>query len=419
MTDSQVRLGAVMSVVLLVLAAVIYLMPAKKDASDEDKAATADVWSFEEDDVQKLTVHASDHDVVLSRADNGWEVDEPYEDRAEMWTVRSLVADLARAKKAVPITASDPEKFGVGAKPEATIEVELKDGRKLPLVIGKKTPIGDKTYAKLASGAIVALGVDVHDKLLADPMTFRDHHMVKFDPKLVAGVTIQSDLGTLDVSRQGDEWWSKGFTRADDQKVEDLILALLDVRFDEFAPIDLLAQLGKPAYLVTVKLTTGDPVVMRFDAPSQQGTLAAVDAGNIGFVNTGSLEFLKQGPKDIGDPDAFPFEPSTVDKVVVSLGSSKWSLERNPTGWKRDGNDEPKGGDALATLDKAKIYYRRDPVPPVGTVWGTVTLTTAGKDRVVECGDLLDDKRVCRDRAGGETYLVPQDQLDSVGKFFE
>jgi hypothetical protein len=418
MTDTQVRLGMVMSAVLLVLAAILWFVP-KKQEEEGDKAATADVWSFAEEDVQRLTVHARDHDLVLARSDDGWTVEEPYEDRAEMWTVRSLVADLARAKKAVPVNASDPEKFGLGSTPEATLEVELKDGKKLPLTIGKSAPIGSKTYAKLPDGAIVALTVDVHDRLLADPDTFRDHHMVKFDPKLVSGVRIESELGTLDVSRKDDAWWSKGFTRADPQKVEDLILSLLDVRFDEFAPIDLLAQLGKPAFLVTVTLSSGDPVVLRFDSPSQQGTLAAVDGGKIGFVSTSAVEFLKQGPKDVGDPDAFPFEQQTLDKAVVQLGSGKWTLERSDTGWKRDGADEPKGSDALALLGKIKVSYRREPVGPLGAPWGTVSLTTAGKETVIECGDVLEDKRICRDRAGGETYLVPAADLDSVAKFFQ
>jgi hypothetical protein len=418
MTDSQVRLGVGMSMVLLVLAALLYFAPQKSE-EPVDEAATEAVWSFAEDDVERLTVHAAGYDLVLARSDDGWSVEEPYQDRAETWPVRSLVADLARVKKATPIHSTNADNFGVGVQPEATIEVELKDGRKLPLTIGKPTPVGGKTYAKLSSGAIVALGVDIHDRLLDDPASFRDHHLVKFDPKQVAGVRIESDLGTLDLRREGAAWWSEGFTRADAQKVEELVLSLLDLRFEVFAPVDLLAQMPKPAFTATIRMASGDPIVVRFDVPSDQGTLAAVEAGPVGFVNTGAVAFLRQGPKDVGDAEAFAFDPSTVEALAVSLGGQVWSLKRSGNGWTRDGKDEPKGAEALAALDRAKIAYRREPVPPVGAVWGTVTATVGEVTQVVECGGPLEDKRICRDRAGGATYLVPQAQLDAIARVFE
>lgn len=408
MDPRQARQLLVLTTVLVGLVATLTFWEAPD--APADPAATAEVWAVEADAVVRVEVDRRDDRLVLQREGERWRVLEPFEADADPGEVAELLDALAAVRRGVPIPADEPADFGLGADPVARVAVVLEGGAREALVVGDPAPVDHRTYVQGADGGVVAVDGRPSDLLTQSASWFRDHRILRFQPEDVRRVTLSGPEGTLTVHGQGRRWWLDGFARADADAVDDLVMGLLDLRFDTFDDVGDPPE--PPVRTALVELEGGEPVRLLVGEPGPGGTPVWTHDGREGRALTAALALLGQGPTDLGDDQAFPLDVHDADAVIVTRGGRRWEARRQGFEWSAGEAAADAVRGAVDRLAAAGIHYRREPVPAVTDTWATVEVHDGGETWTVDVGQVLDDTwRVARDRDGGEPYLVPLDDL--------
>lgn len=413
MQEAQLRLGTIMVVVLLVVSLIVRFWEPEEAPADEN--ATAQVWKVDAEQVDKIALDRPEGKILFARDGDAWRVVEPYQALADDAVVSDLASDLERVEFGYPVDGADPAKLGLGEPPVARVVLTLKDQSTRELVIGNKAVDKRKTYVRLADGSVVAVAADV-SALGLRPDEFRDRNVMRFKIPEVTSVVIAGPEGTLDLSKKDNRWWLGGFSRADDRRVEDLLLALLDLRFDQIGDASLV-PITDGFFDVTVTLQDGTTKVLHADMPTAKDEPVAISAegGLTGRVTGEVIAFLGQGPPDVGDPAAFPVDVTAATQVDVTLGGSSLTITRKDDLWQVDGKEDPRVDRLLAALSDSSVHYRAASVPAATEKYGSIHAVLGVGERTYDVYQLVDESfRVVQDEGGGGPYLVPADQVDAI-----
>jgi hypothetical protein len=408
MDSTQTRILVVLAVLLGVVGAALYLQGDRDPAEAADPEATAEVWSLDEDEIRAVRVERGAGALHLEQVDGAWQLREPLDAPADADQARDLVTALAQVERGIPVDVPDEqaEDFGLGPSPDATVTVTTADGAEHTLVVGQRAPVGFRTYVRSADGGIAAINGDLSRLVQAEAARYRDRHVLRFDPAEVRDVRISSAEGELHVSGSGKVWWLDGFTRADADKVDDLVVGLLELRFDQIE--DAPAEVTEPAYEVAVTLEGGAVAELAVEEPAEGATAARVSTGDgrAGTVWADSLALLGQGPTDLGWRTAFGVRPEVADTVTFAAPDYRVEARRNGPEWTAEGRDAGRVHDGVSALSRAAIAYRRDP-PARPEAEYTVTVTEGDLSWSVEVGPVRPDgSRAAVVAEGGEPFLI-------------
>ncbi len=419
MEQSQTRLMGVLAAALATVTAALWWWETPE--TDADPNATVPIWSIAAEDLVRIEVVRTGGRLVLESTDSGWVVTEPERFDADPGQVRTLATALASIESGIPIHAADPSEFGLGDPPTATVTVTPRGGVPQTLTFGAEAPVGWSTYARTAGGEVVAVPGKPLSDLTAGIEQFRDRRVLTFGVDSVRAVTLTSSEGTLTV--RGDErgeqaagappldWWLEGFTRADPDRVDDLVSGLLLLRFDEI--LSHAPPLAEPTASVIVK-TTERTWTVRV-GPSDGGlSPVEVEGGSVGLVLTDALRILGMGPTDLGDSRAFPYDPDSTDRIEILSGEKHWLTVRNGPAWEVDGVESIGAAEVALAVDHALVAYTREPVPPADRVALSVIVGQGPWRRQVDLGPKVGDLAVARDVAGGTPYRVPEEDLTAI-----
>jgi hypothetical protein len=422
MDQTQTRWMGVLATLLGLVTAALWWFDAP-GVDEDDPNAVVEIWKLEADDLARIDIARADGRVVLAREGERWRVVEPETFDADPDRVRGLVSALTSIERGVPIEGDDPEEFGLGASPVATVTVTPREGEARTLVFGNVAPVGWSTYAKTADGRLVAVPGRPQDDLTAGTEHWRDRRIFQFDPADVTAVTLTGPEGTLTVrgvpradppeGTPPRSWWLEGFTRADPDVVDDLVTGLLMLRFEEITP--QAPVLENP--LRTARIETTDAVwTLRVGESDGSFAPAEVEGGLSGTVLGDALAVLGMGPGDLGDSRAFPYDPDHTDRIEIAAGDRRWIAIRNGSAWEIDGEVSQLASDVASAVDGAAIAYTREPVPPPATIAFSVILGEGKGQSRVDVGPAGGELATARDAAGGESYRVPEQDLAALRK---
>ncbi len=412
MQDAQLRWMVGLSLLVLVLVAALGYAPGGgEDPVDPD--ATGVVWELPDiGAVTRIEREVSGERLVLVRGPDGWTVEAPTPAEADDFVVERLLDDFREMDRGIPIDVGpgDAEAFGLGDPPAARVRLTLTDGRTLEADYGEPAPVGWRTYARDRDGRVVAVGGQ-SDLLFKPASAFRDHRLFDFDPAAVRRVTLVDPPHTLSVSGEGRRWWVDGFTRADPDRVDDLVMGLLDLRFDRILDVDPVAE---PRIRVEVELADGAVHTLRVGERTPMGTLVTSPRAT-GVVFPESLALLKMGPTDVGDRQAIPIDLERDTRVRVEAGGRSWEATRDGREWHSADLDADATRDRLARLAAAQIAYTLDPVEPPEEIVATVTVWRGEERRTVRIGPERDDGfHHAVDADGGAPYRVRAAELSGL-----
>jgi hypothetical protein len=394
-----------LSLVVLAIMAVLAMDP------PDDVDANATVPVLELSDLSRVTalqITRPDDAVALQRDGDGWVLTGDNGGAADLNSVERLLDDLREGAHGVPLT--DPSPLGeYGLDPAvASVVITLEGGATLEAVYGDETPVGWGTYA-LIDGTVVTVDAKPGELLAQARGQFLDRSVLQFAPERVRSVTLSSAAGTLHVFGQGKHWWLEGFSRADPNKVDDLIMGLLDLRFDQVMPA--LEPVETPQVDVRVKLEDGTTHVLAAGEETPMGV--RVDAGMArGMVYGPSLALLGQGPTDVADRSLIPFDGIWDDQVELRQGQRHFTAVRENALWRAEGIDDAEVGGILRRLGSVQIVYGPEPVAPPARVWMTASVSRGADIVAVDIGPDRDDGfRHVVDRAGGQPYRIQSADL--------
>jgi hypothetical protein len=407
MERTQVNTMLVLSAVMLFIGLLLTFWEPAEDPWDE--TATEVVWSVVASEVTSVFITRPETSLRLELRDDEWHLTEPIAYRANALVVEQLVEGLAALKVGIAVRdegqASD---FGLGSDPVARVTLTLRDGTSATLDVGREAPIGNRMYVRPEGGSVVAVQGRPPDALVMEVQELQDERVFRFAPGKVRALSLASPEGTLRVSGEGLDWWMRGFSRADPDRVDDLVLGLLDLRVIGFYSEPTV--IATPSRVVTVTLEDGQEHELVVGQSTAGGVLAQLPTGAMALLDAQQIALLGQGPPDIGVQ--YPLNTQEADDVKILGGNQPWHAEREEDGWKRSGFIDPEAASVLASLSSVQMVYRRESAPALSEVWATMQVQVGPRVQEVQIGQVVEEAfRVARFKNGGEPFRLQRSEL--------
>jgi virulence-associated protein VagC len=277
--------------VLLVLVGGFYYLYEVRWAPERERAESRKgrVFTAEAADVSALELRRPDNTVTATREGESWRLTAPVAARGNKGAIEETLTTILTAKmdreiEAKPASLAD---FGLD-KPAAQVTLTLKDGKRVGLDLGAKSPTGVWVYAREHDKpAVFVLSDSVLREATRPVADFRDRTILAFERRDVTGVEIVTEGETIAIEPSGERWriTRPAARAADTTEMNDLLEKLATAKVKEFVaeapssrqayglerPLRLSVHTGKDKDRVTRTLLVG-----RAD-PEKKGVYAMRD----------------------------------------------------------------------------------------------------------------------------------------------
>ena len=344
-------------VLLIVTAAVFaYLFLVERNAPNTADAAreAQNVLNFSRDKINGITIQNGDDKIDIRRHDDKWRLEMPIKDQADATAVNGLLADLENWQKDATISAKEMEAdkskladYGL-AQPKLRLKLS---GEKVPPEIwfGKEAALEGKMYVRFANSKETFLvNQSVKKAIEKKPEEFRDRKLTDLIMAQVVRAVLKTPAGEMELQKAGDHWdiVKPLHTRADDQKVSDLIAQVTTARIQQFAADDKgdLHPYGLAEPRGSITLFTQDDKAGAAGQTLQVGTVPEKDKDQVyvrfpsrGFVYTLPKkieQILNTKPDDLRDRHLVRIDTKVLDRVTIDApAKGKTVLARKDDNW--------------------------------------------------------------------------------------
>ena len=267
---------AVLAVVLLALGTFYYVYEIRGGPERAKiEAQKGRLWTVDAADVDEMELKRGAEAVTLKRESDGWRLLVPVTARGDRSRVDETLTTLttARVDREIESAPTRLDQYGLD-KPAAAVTLRLKDGRRLELQLGAKSPTGVWVYAREAGKAAVFVVSDTVLRDVTRPLSeFRDKTVLAFGARQVTAFEVVTREGTLAVEQVDGRW---RLTRpvalaADTETVTAFLDKLQSTRIKEFVaespkslvpyglerPIRVSIRTGRDKDRVTASLLIG------------------------------------------------------------------------------------------------------------------------------------------------------------------
>jgi hypothetical protein len=214
------------------------------------------ILHFVRDDVDRLDLSTPTATASLSRTDDDWRFEAPWEARSDTGTVDSLLTRLDTARMLALVESEDAalESYGL-AEPRATIEIGA-GSTTASLLIGAEAE-GGSVYARdLSRPLVFTVDASLADDLLRPPEAYRRTELLTLGPLTSRRIEIARGDSRLVLAKSADEpaVWQRlepAPGEVDQPTVTDLLTALIGLRADRFVGDADAAGLDTPEAVIT------------------------------------------------------------------------------------------------------------------------------------------------------------------------
>ncbi len=200
---------AVLAIVLVALGGFYYLYEIKGGPGREKASAQKGrLWTVEATEVTEAKLTRGSETVRLKREGDAWQLLEPVRARGDRGRIDETLVTLttARIDREIAGAPAQVAEFGLDT-PAAEVTLTLKDGRRLGLALGGKSPTGSWVYAREAQKpAVFVLAEGVLRDATRPLADFRDKTLLAFDQKSVSSFTVATRDETLAVEQTDGKW---------------------------------------------------------------------------------------------------------------------------------------------------------------------------------------------------------------------
>jgi hypothetical protein len=226
------------------------------------------IVDFKEEDISRIALHGPDGDVLLTKADGNWTIQQPASYRADGNAVRAMLTALhnLRATDFASDAPSDADlaTYGLDAPPRQLL-LTTADGTEVRLLVGKETDQG--LYLKTADRPTTfVVGKWASRDLSKGVGDLRDKTVLSFDPGAVTAIEVtHADGGHFALHSADGKWSLEGSDQAVNAAAVDGFVSALSrlsgsqVLADQAAD---LAPYGLAAPAVTIAVKGKDDVLI-------------------------------------------------------------------------------------------------------------------------------------------------------------
>lgn len=273
------------TIILLVLStaalALVALVEREQPSTAEAAEKSRLVADWPAESISRIEITNAAGRIVLAQSDGGWEVREPFVDRADPAEVREILKLAGETPVLERIPADEvrrkSELKSFGLDPGAAVQVVFRDaaGRELSLLIGEASAYEESAYVRESGDpgrADVLVARTSARTLVAQAASeFRDPKVVGMEPGSLQRLRVEPAEGrpvVLVAAPLGEEARARGERplwsivepvqeRADQEVIDRLLAGLFGARAESFLE-DLPAQSGSPVARITLTSDAGD-----------------------------------------------------------------------------------------------------------------------------------------------------------------
>jgi len=238
------------TLVLFVIAAgvfaYLFFVERNRHGTEEATRQAQNVVNFSRDKVNGIVIQNGDDQIDIRRRDDKWRLEIPIKDQADGSVVNNLLLDLENWQKDAAISAKEMEAdknkladYGL-ANPKLRLKLIGPDTPP-EIFFGKDAALEGKMYVRFGNSKETFLANQSVKKAIdKKPEDFRDRKLTDLIMAQVVRVVLKTSAGEMELQKKGDHWdiLKPLHTRADDQKVSDLIAQVTTARIQQFVTDD-------------------------------------------------------------------------------------------------------------------------------------------------------------------------------------
>ena len=238
------------TLVLFVIAAIVsaYLYFIERNRPDTEEAArrAQNVVNFDRSKIDGLVIQNGDDKIDIRKQGDKWRLDAPIKDQADASLVSQALTDLETWQKDASISAKEMEAdkskladYGL-ASPKLRLKL-MGQGAPPEIFFGKDAALEGKMYVRFENSKETFLASQSVKKAIdKKPEDFRDRKLTDLILAQVVRAVLKTPAGEMELQKNGDHWdiVRPLRTRADDQKVNDLIAQVTGARIQQFVADD-------------------------------------------------------------------------------------------------------------------------------------------------------------------------------------
>jgi hypothetical protein len=346
------------TLVLLIVTAGIfaYLFLVERNALNTADATreAQNVINFSREKINGIVIQNGDDKIDIRRHDDKWRLEAPIKDQADTSAVNSLLADLENWQKDATISTKEMEAdknkisdYGL-ARPKLRLKLS---GENAPpeILFGKEAALEGKMYVRFANSKETFLvSQSIKKAVEKKAEDFRDRKLTDLIMAQVVRVVLKTPAGEMELQKKGDHWEivKPLHTRADDQRVGDLIAQVTTARIEQFVADDKgdlhpygLAEPRGSITLFTQDDKPGAPgqMLQIGGVPEKEKAQVFVRFSSRGFVYTLPKkieELLNAKPDELRDGHLVRIDTKILDRVTIDApGKGKTVLARKNENW--------------------------------------------------------------------------------------
>src|SRR5213080_1198548 len=361
------------TVVLFVIAAgvfaYLFFVERNRPGTEEATRQAQNIVNFSRDQVNGVVIQNGDDTIDIRRRDDKWRLEIPIKDQADGSVVNNLLLDLENWQKDAAISAKEMEAdknkladYGL-ANPKLRLKLIGPDTPQ-EIFFGKDAALEGKMYVRFGNSKETFLANQSVKKAVdKKPEDFRDRKLTDLIMAQVARVILKTPAGEMELQKKADHWdiVKPLHTRADDQKISDLIAQLTTARIQQFVADDKgdlhPYGLAEPRGSITLfdeaekkdqKVEIGESIkVLGREDKGQTLQIGSVpekekDQIYVRFAPRGSVytlpkkteEILNTKPADLRDNHLVRIDTNILDRITIdALGRGKTVLARKDGNW--------------------------------------------------------------------------------------
>src|SRR5438270_1933483 len=226
--------------------AYLILIERHRPGTEEAARQSQNVVNFDRNKIDGLIIQNGDDKIDIRRHDDKWRLETPIKDQADASVVTTLLSELENWQKDAPISAKEMEAdknkladYGL-ANPKQRLKLV---GTAAPpeIFFGKDAALEGKMYVRFENSKETFLANQSVKKAIdKKPEDFRDRKLTDLIMAQVIRVILKTPAGEMELQKNGDHWdiVKPLHTRADDQKVSDMIAQVTTARIQQFLADD-------------------------------------------------------------------------------------------------------------------------------------------------------------------------------------
>ncbi len=352
----------VLLIVTVGIGAYLSLYEIRQPSPEEQTQRSKHLVDIAADTVTQLVLDLPKAKVTLTRQGSEWRMN-PGNFRADDGILNRILSELAPLSAERTLTNSrehalDAKAFGLA--PAVGWLTVVSHETPTTILIGESTPVQGNRYVKISGRPNIAIiSSSLFDTANQPLEAFRDHRMIRFDAWSVDGLTVNAPTTSFSLTRTDNIWHltQPHQDRADHSEINALLNSLTKLPIKRFVtetpPVEQLSTWGfdHPTAEMTLLTHQAPPITLFFGAPLPDDAALLYakrsDEAALYAVAKKDVEALLKSPENFRARACFEFFTSSVTKVEVARGASRWMIERVEAQWRE--------ARTHATLDAAQV----------------------------------------------------------------